>query len=367
MPIKPLTKKIITFFLSRKVAITLLILMTLLLVLSSQLPNINMMGKEEQSYYQEKLPFAYNISKTMGGKGIISSPWFYVLPAFIFISTLLCTIERLIRTKKKDIGFWGSMVFHAGLLSIIVAAMITKVTLFEGEVLLTEGFDFPLGREGYIRIDREPESGITLPEGTITMTKYKNIYQGDFAIEHIANVSIKRGDTTLERVIKVNHPLEIDDLQYTLNKYGFTPAFVVKDQEGNVLVDAFINLVVITGKEDSFQIPGKNTMFYVRFHPDFEMTEDGPTSRSRIPNNPVVAVKVKSWGKETKFHHIKLGESANIMGYNIAFPELKYWAHFLVKRDHGIPVFIVAFFLVVGGLCIRFLTMERKVVRENQT
>lgn len=360
MPIKPVTRKIITFFLSRKVAITLLILMTALLVLSSQLPDINMLDEEVRLYYQKERPFAYNFSKAFGGHGIISSPWFYVLPAFIFMSTLICTIERLIRRKKKDLGFWGSMIFHAGLLTIIIAAIITKLTLFEGEVLLTEGYPFPLGREGYLKISREPDSGIQFPEGTITMTKYKNIYQGDFAIDHEASITIDRGGIPWKTAIKVNQPLEIDGLQYTLNKYGFSPAFVVKDDKGNVLVDAFINLVVVQGKEDSFEVPGKNTMIYVRFHPDFEMTKEGPRSKSRIPNNPVVAVKVKRWGKESKFLHIKMGSSKNIMGYNISFPELKYWAHFLVKRDKGVPVFIVAFFLVVGGLSLRFLTMKPK-------
>jgi len=366
MPIASLSKKIITFFLSRKVAITLLILMTALLVLSSQLPDINAMDEDMRLFYQEDRSFSYNFSKTFGGTGIIASPWFYVLPVFIFLSTLICTIERLIRKKRKDIGFWGSMIFHAGLLSIIIAAIITKVTLFEGEVLLTEGYTFPLGREGYLRISRNPDSGITLPEGTITMTKYKNIYQGDFAIDHEASITIDRGGIPLETEIKVNHPLEVDDLQYTLNKYGFAPAFVVKDDKGEVLVDAFINLVVVQGKEDSFAVPGKNTMIYVRFHPDFEMTDDGPRSKSRLPNNPVVAVKVKRWGKESRFLHIKLGSSANIMGFNIAFPELKYWAHFLVKRDKGIPVFIFAFFLVVGGLSIRFLTMKQSVKGEER-
>ncbi|MDH3973852.1 MAG: cytochrome c biogenesis protein ResB [Deltaproteobacteria bacterium] len=364
MPIAPLTKRIVSFFLSRKVAITLLVLMTALLVLSSQLPDINMMDEEMRLFYQKERSFSYNFSKTFGGTGIISSPWFYVLPAFIFLSTLICTIERLIRRKKKDPGFWGSMIFHAGLLTIIVAAMITKITLFEGEVLLTEGYSFPLGREGYLRILREPESGIELPEGSITMTRYANIYQGEFAIDHEASVTIDRGDIPFETVIKVNHPLKIDGLQYTLHKYGFAPAFVVKGDKGEVLVDAFINLVVVKGKEDSFEVPGKNTMIYVRFHPDFEMTDKGPRSKSRLPNNPVVAVKVKRWGKESKFQHIKMGSSANIMGYHISFPELKYWAHFLVKRDQGIPVFIVAFFLVVGGLSMRFLTMKRNVKGE---
>ncbi|MCK5503576.1 MAG: cytochrome c biogenesis protein ResB, partial [Thermodesulfovibrionia bacterium] len=325
MAARGIIKKIVRFFLSRNVAIVLLILMMVLLVLSTKVWNLTFLPDEEVQLLKEQSPNYYAIASMFGDGGIASTPYFYILPTFIFLSTLFCTIERLLKTSKKDLGFWGSMVFHAGLLTVIVAGAITNRTLFEGEVLLTEGYPFPLGREGYLQVTREPAGGVALPEGSITLTKFSSKYKGQFATDHDAEVELFRNGVKASTVIKVNHPLYVDDFQYTLTRYGFSPAFVVKDEKSETLVDAFINLVVVEGQEDAFEVPGTGIVVYVRFHPDFEMTKEGPRTRSPLPNNPVAAVKVRKGLKDTKFRHVILGEEVELEGLTISFPELKYW------------------------------------------
>lgn len=359
-------KKGVNFFLSRRVAIILLTLMILQLMLSTQLPDLKSMNAEDINFYREERPFAYRFSSILGGEGITSSYFFLILPTFIFMSTLFCTINRLVKTKKKGMSFWGSILFHAGLLIIIVASVVTMMTLFEGEFLLTEGYTYSLGRDGYLKVSREPMTGIELPKGTITMTRYRNIYHGEVPIDHEATVMLEREGNREIRFIKVNEPLQIDDIHYTLNRYGFAPAFVIRDDKNTLLLDAFVNLEVVAGKEDSFEIPGKNIRIVVRFFPDFEMTKDGPVNKSRLPNNPVAAVKVVNGDIETKFRHVGIGNEVEMMGLKITFPELKYWAHVLVNRDRGEPLFFLGFILAVGGLIVRFLTMgSRKINYEN--
>ncbi|MDT8318783.1 MAG: cytochrome c biogenesis protein ResB [bacterium] len=354
-----LYKKSVSFFLSRNVAITLLILMTVILVVSTQLPNFALMTAEEVAALKVGSPFLYAVAASLGERGITSSPWFYVIPGFIFLSTFLCTIDRLINTRNRSIGFWGSMFFHAGLLTIIVAAVVTRLTLFEAELLLTEGYPLSLGKAGFLTVGREPLAGIDFPEGNVMMTKFKSIYEGPFPIDHEALISIDRDGTVSNTSIKVNQPMNIEGLQYSLNRYGFAPAFVVKDSRGNILLDAFINLVVVGSEVDSFEVPGANAVVDIIFLPDFEMTDEGPVSRSAIPNNPVVALKVRKDGMETKYLHVKMGDSGNLMGLEISFPEFKYWAHILVSRDRGVPFFLAGFLIAVFGLLVRYITMMK--------
>lgn len=329
-------KDVVRFFLSRRVAIALLMLMAALLFVSTRYPEL----------------------------AVTSSPYFLILPAFIFISISLCTVDRFMKRGQKDIGFWGSMVFHAGLLTIISAAVVTRLTLFSGELLLAEGFPAPLGREGFIKIWDEPIGGIRLPEGVIALEYFKSIYKGDFPVDHEAKVRLEMKGGTMEKTVRVNEPLMLDGLQYALNRYGFSSAFVVQSDKGEVLLDAFINLVIVDGGEDYFEVPGAGARVYVRFFPDFDMTKDGPVSKSRLPNNPVVAVKVTTLGKESKYRLIKKGETAEVMGLRISFQDLRYWAHFLVSRDRGVPVFLAGFIVGVAGLMIRFLTMQKNRAKE---
>lgn len=334
--------------------------MTIILVISTQLPNFALMTTEEVAALKKGRPFLYAVTFSLGEKGLASSPWFYVIPGFIFFSTFLCTIDRLVKTRKKSIGFWGSMLFHAGLLTIIVAAVVTKLTLFEAELLLTEGYPMSLGKEGFLTVGRDPLAGIYFPEGKITMTKFKSIYEGQFPVDHEALIKLEMEGKVSTLSIKVNQPMKVDELQYSLNRYGFAPAFVVKDGSGKILLDAFINLVVVGSEEDSFEVPGADAVVDVIFLPDFEMTDDGPLSRSSLPNNPVVALRVRKGGLETKYLHVKMGESGNLMGLEISFPEVKYWAHILVSRDKGVPLFMVGFLLGVCGLIVRYVRMLKK-------
>lgn len=348
-----LAKRLFKFLISRRFAIWILITSVVLLVLAIILPEPETVSKTER-------PFFYSIIQVLGIHGITSSPSFLILPIFIFLSTFLCTIDRFRKRRAKDIGFWGSMVFHAGLLTVILAGVVSMLTLFSGEILLTEGFPASLGKEGFLKVWREPVFGVKIPEGRITLKGFKSIYQGNFPVDHESRVSIERDGTIAEATIKVNAPLLVNDIQYTLNRYGFSPAFVVEDEKGKILLDAFINLVVVGGVEDSFDIPEAGARVFVRFFPDFVMTKDGPITKSKLPNSPVVALKVGRDGRESKFILIKKGSKVEIMGLKFTFADLRYWNHFLVSRDKGRPVLAVGLFFLVSGLIIRFLTMERK-------
>lgn len=343
--------KILKFLISRKFAACLLVSSAVLLIVATTLPPLDNRPKIGRPYYRKFI-------QVFGMSGVTSSPYFLILPAFVFMSTFLCTIDRIWKRKAMDAGFFGSVVFHSGILTIIFAGVVSMLTLFSGELLLAEGYPTPLGREGFLKIWREPtlmKSG--LPRGMVTLESYKSVYAGNSPVDYEARLILEMNGAVRKEVVKVNKPLYISGFQYTLNRYGFSPGFMVQDEKGNTLMDAFINLVIVEGDEDYFEIPGTGAKLYVRFFPDFEMTKNGPGSKSRLPDNPVAAVKVKLGNQESRFRLIKKGEKAYIMGYNITFDDLKYWNHFLVNRDMGLPFLVVGVFLLTGGLIVRFVTM----------
>lgn len=358
---------------------------------------------------------------------ITASPFFLILPAFIFLSVLLCTLNRLkgrrgkkphrnAFTIKRNItlgshgsgkalagyfirngwvrppvmeregkgheaggeagegamvfmkggeGFWGSVVFHAGLLVMFIATGVTAATLFNAEILLNEGVPTPLGREGLLRVFREPALPVKLPAGSITLEGFEATFENErFPVDYTAHLKIEDDDGVQRSECRVNSPLNLKGIQYTINRYGFSPGFRVEDESGKLLFDGFVTLIITDRKEDFFRVPDTDLIIEVVFFPDFYLKNGQPASRSNQPENPAFGIKVKNIIEKDagRGKIVKMGESARIRDIVITPTELKYWAHFGISRDAGFPLLFLSFVLMSLGLTVRFIRYEKWLV-----
>lgn len=383
MSIKSRLKKIERFFLSRKVAIALLILTLIPLVISTRLDQIG---------------------------AVVSSPLFLLLPIFIFISVFLCTLNRLkvergrqpkdasfkfkttlsveggcdqdrifstLRSKswmefrrdeeetifrKGGIGFWGSMVFHLGLLMILLSGTVTSATLFNAEILVTEGRPQAMGKEGLLNISREPILPVSYPSGMMDLVAFRAEYDDDgFPVDYVASLNLINENEEISHDVRVNSPLKIDGIQYTMDFYGFAPGFIITNTAGELLFDGYVALRLLDEEEDFFRIPETDMVVYVRMFPDYFDNEGQPDTRSRIPNNPVYGLKLKQLTaiKAGPGKLLKRGKSVNLKDLNIKVEDYKYWVHFGLSRDMGQPLLFLSVILIVAGLSVRFINYEK--------
>lgn len=405
-------------FISRRFAVSLLIIAAGLFLLSAFLPYISVLSPEEIRTLKEQRPYLYRIAEVLSVQGITSSPVFLILPILVFISTLVCTSTRLsvrlkrgegeiegkvfkvaqdiiapgnveglrikfleafkgsrwnireaskqgvasIITSKGSLGFWGSMIFHLGLLLTLLSTLVTALTLFSGEMLLTEGYPNPLKEEGFLKVWRRPFMGVRLPEGSINLENFKAVFKDRKPVDYIATVLVKEKDgSSFLKDIRVNDPLQYYGLQYNIDKYGFAPSFVIKDRDGKILFDGDINLALIGGKEDTFQIPDTDYGIVVRFYPDFVMTNGGPRTKSDIPNNPVFTLSLTRENIAVGGALLPMGKEVEAEDIKITFTGLKYWVHILISRDWGAIVLTIGLIFLAGGLIVRVLFYEKRV------
>lgn len=409
-------RRIWNIFISRRFAVSLLIIMVGLLLIATFLPFISVLSPEDIRILKEQRPFLYKLAEIFGVEGLTSSQFFLILPFLIFTSIAICTWTRLrarlrgagseyegkifriskevnigagietIRPKLFEMlkgakwkvreglrdetpsiiargsgfGFWGSMLFHLGLLTVLVATIVTGLTLFTGEMLLTEGYPNPMKEEGFLRIWRRPLIGVTLPDAVITLEEFKAVFKDRKPVDYVASVRVAEKDgSSFLKDIRVNDPLKYSGLQYNIDKYGFTPAFVIKDKDNTVLFEGEINLVLIGGTEDSFKIPDTDMAIVVRFYPDFVMTKDGPRTKSDMPNNPVFTLNLTREDISVGGGLLYLGKEVEVEDIKIAFTGLKYWSHLLISRDWGGVVLFIGIIFLVAGLIVRVIVYER--------
>lgn len=381
MPLNITLKQIERFFLSRRVAVVLLVATLSILVFSTRFGRITT---------------------------ITTSLYFLVLPLLIFASIFFCTLNRvrtrsarvpavsafqvkrvidlgpqhditdvaehlsrrwtlvekveggsLVLTTGKE-GFWGSMLFHAGLLLMLIAATLTAVTLFSAELLLTQGLPLPLGREGFLKIWREPLIAPAFPDGEIALDEFKAVFKDErFPVDYVARVRVSDDSGERSADVRVNDPLKVGQIQYTLDNYGYAPEFTIKNKTGELIFEGYVSLVLRKENEDYFDIPGTDMRLFVRLFPDFVMTGTGPSTRSEELNNPVLGLRLTKGIETVRGKLLKMGKTVEIGDIQVAAGELRPWAHFGAARDMGQPVLFASIIIMTGGLLLRFYYYEK--------
>ena len=266
--------------------------------------------------------------------------------------------------RRGDLGFWGSVVFHVGLIVALVAIVLTMVGEWRGELQLVEGEAVALDAPGAVGVQRVGPTGLGPPHLVVRLDRVEARYQDDrFPVDYRAELTVL-GESGAVRggVVRVNQSLVAGGQRFFLQRYGMAPVLEVR-REGKILLAAPVVLSVLGGREDGFDVPGTRDRIRVRWFGDHVREPGGVRSRSDEPRRPALGLALEAGGPAAAARPmlLPLGEETSLGSYRIAFRDLRRWASFGVGRDPGTPVLFGALVLAAVGLAIRFWDHEREV------
>lgn len=402
-----IVKRFLNYIGSRRFAIYLLAVTTSVILLSNLLPNISVMDAMELEKLRKERPILYAVSTYVRVERLTRSPYFQVIPVFIFLSITVCTVRRfrtevgkkglgvpeelpirhsitlppdtttrealvstlrkkgwgilekgdMIYAKKGENGVWGSIGFHFGMNLALVGILISVTTAIDGRLILTEGFPvFVRDISGVKARDLHD-----LPLREMVLDSFVPVYaEGDFPVEYTCNLLGIGTDGRQRRyVIKVNQPLMLGDYKFIFGKSSFAPRLVLK-KDGKIVTDAIVNLLISTpGVADYFYVPGEGLRIKAELFPDYYKEDGEHKTRGRFPHNPVLFVEIEKDGRMKGRGFLQKGRAEGFENYSIEYTELRYWVQLIVSRDAGVPVIIAGFIIIVLGLSVRFILNER--------
>ncbi|HBA89824.1 MAG TPA: hypothetical protein DCZ75_18090 [Geobacter sp.] len=397
---------------SRKLALWALLGLLLPLTLSAFLPSELTLPEREWAELSRQSPFYFGIASRLATPYLVKTPFFAAVSLLLFLSTCACTVQRVLwglrgtspdfsrdrsfsfsrevpfplspeegggritrllastgwRHERRDAadalvlsgvkgrsGFWGSIVFHVGLLGCFLAGPATYLTALTGELVLTEGVALPL-KEG---VSLARGKGATLPEARASLHDLRGVYyKGRFKSDFggVMKISDARGEHELR--FEVNRPVEYQGLQFSLHQFGFAPRLVI-ERSGAAPFDFYLNLR--HPREGDFFEVGGGVRALVIFFPDFIREGGKIGTKTEEPLNPVTMVRLYRGETEIGKGLVKPGESAQLGGYRVTVPDYRHWATLVVTRDAGVPFTVFGFVVCVAGLLIRFASNERLV------
>lgn len=401
-------RRFLNYIGSRRFAIYLLAVTTMLILLSNLLPKPAFMGKTEVERLKRERPLLYALSVKGGIQGLARSPYFQVIPAFIFLSVTVCTLRRLraeldrrereplprelsishtvtlpaggtnsegvdsvlrrggwrvltmdgvLYGRKGERGIWGSIGFHFGMDVALIGILVSAATGLDGRVMLTEGFpvDMPKDIKGVRKTD-VPD----FPLREMTLESFTPVFEEGFPVLYESKlVAVDRYERLKSYTLGVNRPLDLEGYKFIFTKAGYSPRFRLSKKDG-FSIDTVANLLIsMPGEIDYFDIQGSGIRMRVEMFPDFYEEDGVPKTRGKVPVNPVLFVEMERGGKMLGRGFLHKGKAVSFDDYTLEFVELRHWAELVVSRDNGVPIIIVGFVLIAGGLCVRFILNER--------
>lgn len=420
-------QKFYEFFTSLKTAILLMIILALVSIVGTLIPQ----AKEEMFYLREYGPNLYRIFKLLGFTDLYHN-WFFILLLFLlslnvflcFIKSLNRKLENLKRDKKisateklikgmknnaklefpgklsraKEIifdrlkskrfkinestsgdnisikaskgllGQFGAEVIHLGILVIILGAFVGTVFGFKGFIVMNEG------EQKFI-----PEGGFVLKLDKFAIEFYKGTQKPK---DYFSTLSVLENDKeVLTKRIEVNDPLRYKGIWFYQSSYGQAwrniraATFKIKENKDK----GREKLVTFDFNED-FSIPNLGIKLkMVDFVADFvfDTSSKRVFSKSTEHRNPAVLLEVYENGKLVSkpwiFLNFPEAHSLQRKNSRFIFQLVNYnpipFSGLQVAKDPGVNIVWFGCFLLTLGMTFAFMISHKKLwitLKESQ-
>lgn len=205
------------FFRSIKLAIVLILFITLTSLISTLIPQ----GRELEEYLGLYSRFTAWLIVSSGFDNFFKSFLFLAPSALFFINLAACTFHRfktrLVKNAKKR---FGPDILHIGLLVMIVGGVVTVAGREEGFSMLEVGESVNI------------PGGYVLTVDDFEFLKYENGTPKDW----ISTVKVVKGDKVIQEAfpIEVNRSLKVGNVKLYQSSYDIQSYIIVSDPEGHM-------------------------------------------------------------------------------------------------------------------------------------
>lgn len=248
--------------------------------------------------------------------------------------------------------------FHLALILILVGGIVGAAWGFrENEFIIPEGSLRELGHG----------TGLT-----VRLNDFSEVYrENGTALEYRSDITLQKQDTDVSSgSMTVNNPFTYGDVVFYQSGFGQAVALRVEDAEGRLLFDdalplgpyqsklnpdapaarmdlvpASVALSIIAPDQNPANAPEMDTLHLKPGEMFFMIRPLGPNSPLEMPVGETISQ----------------GESIALGDLKLTFVREKRYSVLQVARNPGVPIFLIAAVLLVGGLSVTFYFPHRRL------
>lgn len=278
-----------------------------------------------------------------------TSIWVLVVPMLLLAINLIAAIISNARINRRG----GLLVFHLGLLGIVVLAAIGRLTHMEGQIEIVTGTEF--SREALNDVRHGPlNSGDSLDQIRFVQGPYTVEYRAQM-MRGLTHSYVAVPDSTggwREHVVGDDRPLVIDDHRFytTFNK-GFAPILSWNGDDGGAETGAIHmpSYPLFDFKQSNSWTPagGEEIKFWLQL--ETGLTADAAWVLDGRKSTGTLVVNVA--GKRTE---LQPGQSVRMAGGTLKYERLTTWMGYKLFYDPTLHWMFVTAIMAVFGLGAHF-------------
>ncbi len=414
-------KKVWSFFISLRLTIVLLIVLSAVCVIGTVVPQ----NAAKQDYQRLFSPSTYDFLKSLGFTDMYHCWWFMAALGLFTLNLMACSFNRLPRIRRllkppsptpgdellqamahvKKFSIKRGMPAVADAMAAAVGRFLCKpvITRRDGKTYIVAdkgrlsylGFYLThigmiiiiagvlagtIGYQGFMKLDEgETQSTMTLKNTSaqrdlgfaLRCDRFEVSYydEGRMPKDYKSWLTVVQdGKDVLKKVIEVNDPLIYKGIFFYQSSYGIASA-----AGGEVLLrikpagaEKARDYRVRSGQR--FALEGTQDEAMVKtILPDFVMDNGKYSSRSDEPNNPAAHVIFSRKGSvfENSWAFMKFPDLHRKPGasYDVQLADFypRYYTGLQVTRDPGVNVVWLGCILIITGICMAFFMSHRRV------
>lgn len=378
-------EKIFSFVRSMKFGITMLVLIMLLSIVGSAIPQ----GQDEHFYGSMYPEFAFKLIMGLKLDNIYNSALFGILFLLLIINLSMCSIFRLGRIIKKlkskpslnsmgiiseddinlndtydnkaeqifkkngfskytkdtkldiyyssknKVGFFGSWLLHFGILLVIVFYFYGNMTFFSEGVYGVPGTVQPLIGTDY----------------KVGINDFKVDYNDDGSVkQYTSHIEVldKAGNMLMNSSTSVNNPMRFKGYTFYQTSYGWAANLDVFKNGSSIYHETIYEKTIFNAPEENIAI------YFNNFYPDFAATKNGLVSLSQQLNNPVTLYSFYYMGDVVKMNVTDMDKAVRWNEYEFVFHDPQHYTYVEVNKMNGQIGAMIGAWLILMGLLIVF-------------
>ncbi len=252
--------------------------------------------------------------------------------------------EGLIFFKNRR-NVWGGVIFHGGMLLLILAALLTVAFQKRGFVQLIEGDSFSGRQEDFLSCENGIFSGRFDPGFGIQLEKLSHSYWDTGELKELkSDVIIERRGLSVKKSLTRGKSIDIGGVSVSQSAhFGYTLKISLST-EGTEGLPTYFSLDMapagrpLTGRSD---FPTTDYILEMAFTPD-------RSGRSPYPLDPSLQLRFMTGEKEAGRAVLKPGEEALVGESRFRFEEIRNWSGLRLTENR----FVI---LIYGGLLLNVL------------
>lgn len=265
--------------------------------------------------------------------------------------------------SKRKLGHLGSPLFHIGLVIVVIGVLISFTFKIQGRVNITEGQSFTGTRNEYLDFKKgifaqEPIDVFRIGNEKVNV----NINKNQFHFSSDIVMLDKNGTVLDKKAVKTNVNLKYRGYTFYPYDFGYSPAVII-EEKGNLIFSAYSQLETKQADDKinyagTIKVDEKGWVIKTQFIPNI-MKEGNPNQ----PLNPTLMLNFKdNLGNNLYEGSISMGQEKRVGDIVIKFPEYRYWIGFIVVNDPGVNLIFIGSIIALFGVVFLYFWVPKEIV-----